>query len=333
MAVWKRKDWNEIIQRINDLSANPSQGCDPLPPLEEVGPNHRWSKSDIRTVQDRLTEICSENQFSAELRLWSQSVIDEINAAIAAGWCGCEGCELEENNITLRINEVTILRRDFECVGMPPIGTAVPLGGDGPPPVAEPYDFMAAASALRGKPNQRGSISLLYGELSPAETIEFTIGLGTGSLNCDGTPRNLQRNPRLGNVGDGPWDYSGVLAFDTYSWRRAGDLFCPVFNIFVDWYYIYCQGGTCQTLLTTPRFHAQAIGLNGAVSAPPTPKPPPDWQSDTAGHLAAIAAQDAVAASYMGRKQIWSARVTSFAGCHKCCGDGKGFQGFDCPHE
>jgi hypothetical protein len=34
--LWKRADWNSIIQRVNTLSANPSAGCSALPALSEA---------------------------------------------------------------------------------------------------------------------------------------------------------------------------------------------------------------------------------------------------------------------------------------------------------
>jgi hypothetical protein len=104
-GVLKRSDWNDIIQQVNDLSSNPDAGCDPIePPLEEVGPDHKWSKTDISTVQDRLKEICEENEFDEIPDLWKQRTIDEINEAIARGWCDCEKCQAEDE--TLIIHEV-----------------------------------------------------------------------------------------------------------------------------------------------------------------------------------------------------------------------------------
>jgi hypothetical protein len=94
---WTRDDWNDIIQRINNLSQNPPEGCDSLDPLDEVPENHKWSVGDIVAIRDRLLEICEDNVFEVELfsptgtAKWTQSIIDEINAAIEAGWCGCEG--------------------------------------------------------------------------------------------------------------------------------------------------------------------------------------------------------------------------------------------------
>jgi len=95
-VVYTRDDWNDIIQQVNDLAVNPDEGCDPVATLPEVDPDHIWTKDDITQVRDKLTEICSDNTFSAELRLWAQEIIDEINDAIAQGWCDCEVCELCE---------------------------------------------------------------------------------------------------------------------------------------------------------------------------------------------------------------------------------------------
>lgn len=91
-GAWKRTDWNGIITRVNSLAASPppDTDCDPVPPLSLVGPNHIWTIDDVLQVRDKLNEICSDTGWSAELRLWSQELVDEINDAIAAGWCNCE---------------------------------------------------------------------------------------------------------------------------------------------------------------------------------------------------------------------------------------------------
>jgi hypothetical protein len=88
MAAFKLSDWNDILRRINTLSANPPEGYSELAPLALVTDPHQWSVADITTVRTRLQAICSTNSFSAPLTLWSQAIIDEINAAIRNGWCG-----------------------------------------------------------------------------------------------------------------------------------------------------------------------------------------------------------------------------------------------------
>lgn len=91
--AWRREDWNDIIQRINDLIANPDPGCEDIESLEEVAGRHIWTPDDIAAVRDKLVEICPENIFEAETVKWKQQIIDEIEAAIENGWCDC--CEWE----------------------------------------------------------------------------------------------------------------------------------------------------------------------------------------------------------------------------------------------
>ena len=87
---YKIKDWNEdIIQKINDLCENPGLGCDPLGTIEEVTDPHRWSVADIEEARNKLEEICGENEFTTELKLWKQEIVDELKEAIALGWCNC----------------------------------------------------------------------------------------------------------------------------------------------------------------------------------------------------------------------------------------------------
>jgi hypothetical protein len=80
-------DWNKIIQQINDLAGSPPDGCNGTSALSPVTDPHRWSKTDIKGVQDALQAICSSNTFDTIPDLWKQKTIDDINAAIAAGWC------------------------------------------------------------------------------------------------------------------------------------------------------------------------------------------------------------------------------------------------------
>jgi len=90
MGVYRREGntperaWNELVRRVNDLADECGFDAD----LEEVDANHVWSKSDISTVQDKLTEICDENEFDSIPATWKQSIIDEFTEAIERGCCG-----------------------------------------------------------------------------------------------------------------------------------------------------------------------------------------------------------------------------------------------------
>ncbi len=96
---FSRKSWNEdIIQEVNELCENPDTGCDPLPLLEEAEPDHIWTKPDVTEVQDKLKEICSENEFEEmeTPQLWHyDAIIVPIEEAIQRGWCGCTPSETE----------------------------------------------------------------------------------------------------------------------------------------------------------------------------------------------------------------------------------------------
>jgi hypothetical protein len=86
---WKRSDWNDIVDQINNLSSNPDTNCTGISSLPEVGPEHIWTKGDIIDVRNQLLIICPDTVFNKPLELWNQATIDEINAAIDAGWCQC----------------------------------------------------------------------------------------------------------------------------------------------------------------------------------------------------------------------------------------------------
>lgn len=114
MGVWTRPDWNDIIQRVNDL-INSDEACRDVDPLDEVEENHIWTQDDIQQVRDKLQEICEDNEFSEELIYWKQAIIDEINEAIDQGWCDC--CEICEFGHTQSWNLLFTIpaRWDFVC--------------------------------------------------------------------------------------------------------------------------------------------------------------------------------------------------------------------------
>ena len=89
-TIYRREDWNGIIDRVNALASNPETGCTAVDTIPNVNPVHVWTIEDVETVRSKLTEICSDNTFSAELKLWKQDVIDEIIDALDAGWCNCQ---------------------------------------------------------------------------------------------------------------------------------------------------------------------------------------------------------------------------------------------------
>jgi hypothetical protein len=96
-TIWvENYAWNEIIQEVNNLATNPDEGCDPVGTLEEVEENHIWNKVDVKKVQDKLKEICPDNEFTELLdnQPWTSTIIDEIIVALEVGWCECR--ELDE---------------------------------------------------------------------------------------------------------------------------------------------------------------------------------------------------------------------------------------------
>ena len=90
-------DWDALIDEVNDVLQNPvGAGCEPIDPLDHVGEKHRWAKSDLREMQDRIKETCPDIEFEAipegKVR-WKQSFIDEIREKLGEAWCECEDDE------------------------------------------------------------------------------------------------------------------------------------------------------------------------------------------------------------------------------------------------
>lgn len=83
---YTRQQWNNLIEDVNELA----RACDE-DELDPVEPNHRWGKRDVEEVQDKLIEVCGDNEpFEPIEDHWSKQKIDELEAAIEAGECCCE---------------------------------------------------------------------------------------------------------------------------------------------------------------------------------------------------------------------------------------------------
>jgi len=86
--------WEELLDKVNDVLENPDDGCDPLDPIETPESPHRWAKSDVREVHDRLNEMPGDCfEFDEIPDLWKKSIIDEIEEQLENAWCECEGCK------------------------------------------------------------------------------------------------------------------------------------------------------------------------------------------------------------------------------------------------
>lgn len=122
MSVYKRSDWNDLLDSVNNVLQNPPEDgdCEPIDPIPHVGLKHRWSKDDIREVQDKLRQTCEDITFDEIPELWKQSIIDDINEALGEAWCDCE-CEnpTEEDGTEIELRTLTPRVRS-NCQGDPP---------------------------------------------------------------------------------------------------------------------------------------------------------------------------------------------------------------------
>lgn len=83
--------WGELLEQVNDVLQNPPSGCDPITPIAIPEECHRWAKSDIQEVHDRLNEMpgsCFEFQPIPDL--WEVSIIDDIESQLGNAWCDCD---------------------------------------------------------------------------------------------------------------------------------------------------------------------------------------------------------------------------------------------------
>jgi hypothetical protein len=87
---FSRENWNKLIRDLNEvLTDGAPGGCEGIDPLEEVDPEHIWTKKDVEEVRDKIKEMCADNEFDADLdKPWHRSIIDEIEDQMNH-WCGC----------------------------------------------------------------------------------------------------------------------------------------------------------------------------------------------------------------------------------------------------
>lgn len=118
--------WNSLIKKINDLVPE----CPDVKKLEEVKKDHRWKKSDITEVEDKLTELCESNKFDPIDDIWKQAKIDELIKALEEGTC----CKCPDENFPMDLSKLpltnsllginsgaagTIFLREFDLQGLP----------------------------------------------------------------------------------------------------------------------------------------------------------------------------------------------------------------------
>ena len=91
---WRRtgdNSWGEFINDVNEILQDPPSGCDPISIIEPVEECHRWSKSDIREVHDKLNEMPGECfDFDDVPDLWKTSIISDVEDQFGSAWCECD---------------------------------------------------------------------------------------------------------------------------------------------------------------------------------------------------------------------------------------------------
>jgi hypothetical protein len=86
---FSRENWNKLIRDLNENLANAPGGCEGISPLDEVDPEHIWTKQDVEEVRDKIKEMCEDNEFGEDLnKPWRKAIIDEIEEQMNH-WCDC----------------------------------------------------------------------------------------------------------------------------------------------------------------------------------------------------------------------------------------------------
>jgi hypothetical protein len=95
--LFKRSDWNKLIDDVNAVITNPPGGCPPRPPLPHAGPRTRWKESHIRRIQEAISATCPDIVWpSIPLRL-KASTLRTLREKLAQAWCKCQ-CDPKEGD-------------------------------------------------------------------------------------------------------------------------------------------------------------------------------------------------------------------------------------------
>lgn len=180
MSVFKRSDWNGLIDQVNNVITNPppDTDCQPQTAIEHVGPNTIWKKSHIREVQEAIKATCDEIEFDPIPDKWKQSIVDEIQDKLGQAWCNCEDddddepCDPEigqaEDGLTYVIRELPWTVQS-NCFGQT---------GDESTPVCDLIGGMQVAS-----PGFTGRFWRLERHRSNTQNVNV---IANGQIDCDG---------------------------------------------------------------------------------------------------------------------------------------------------
>ncbi len=95
--------WNQILTNVT------KSGCGTPP---QVTPPHLWSVTDIKNVQNICTSGPNSGTYTTPAGppyLWKQTIIDEINQALAKGCCkACNSCGFTGQTTTTFLQSVSI---------------------------------------------------------------------------------------------------------------------------------------------------------------------------------------------------------------------------------
>jgi hypothetical protein len=111
MGVFKRSDYNTLVDNVNSVIADPNSTCATVGELPHADPNTILKVRHFQTIRDAIDEYAAGNNNPPDspcgpltwnkpanpltnMVLWFQKTVDEINSNLAAlGDCDCEPCD------------------------------------------------------------------------------------------------------------------------------------------------------------------------------------------------------------------------------------------------
>jgi hypothetical protein len=303
-----RISWNDyVIEMCNYFRSHPPKDteCEKLEPIKKVPPETIWSKKHVKEVQDAYIEMCPDAKFT-EHDLWEVEIISEFGEAARDPWCNCEPTKCYASAYTAIIFQSE--EGSVEYVALPYPGPTP----DPPPPLV--YDYYSYAIGVTGFGEGIGGTFAIHRLESVSGSWETVYA---NSFDCKGN-QTLPLPPPV-------YDSEGYLYRSRYTEKSI--------------VYLRCNIPTGYSF----------VGYAGCVyydscSRPPDPPPVYPWPTWTPPSCPS----DVDTAYVMERHGVQNGPtgggstvfiIEAVPGgswelglpCRKCCSDGIGFCGKDCP--
>jgi hypothetical protein len=217
VSAFKLSEWNDVIDAINDIRANPPSdtNCDPLPPIEHWENSKPFCKSEVRRVRAAIAETCGSISFPDmdTPQLIKRQLLTQLNDAMGQAWCDCEP---DANPCASEDGTVIILRTDAYNIysSFDPSDEGIPCGY---PP--QPEDF--PGSSFNAIDLIEGQVLALPNRIFRSWEMFWTLPTGNevficnGPILCSGVPDTSDVDPDSTGLFETAWADASCTIGDT----------------------------------------------------------------------------------------------------------------------